>query len=73
MKTYQELRDGLFEEVSKIDISKLSIGFGGLESYTELLKKMSELPDESVFEKYKNGLSTGFGSMPVPKIEEGGN
>lgn len=73
MKTYKELRDELFEEVSKIDVSKLSLGYGGLESYVDLIKKMSELPDESFFEKCKNGLSMGFGGAPVPKIEEGGN
>lgn len=71
MKTYKELRDELFEEVSKIDISKLSIGFGGLSDYVDLLKKMSELPDESIYEKCKNGLSQGFGGFPIPKIEGG--
>lgn len=72
MKTYKELRDGLFDEVSKIDVSKLSLGYGGLESYVDLLKKMSELPDENCYEKY-NGALTGFGFVTVPKIEEGGN
>lgn len=71
MKTYKELRDELFEEVSKIDISKLSIGFGGLSDYVDLLSKMSQLPDESLYEKCKNGLSQGFGGFPVPKIEGG--
>ena len=74
MKTYQELRDNFFEEVGKIDVSKLSLAsFGGLKDYAELLKVMSELPKENTYEKYKEGLSLGFGSMPVPKIEEGGN
>lgn len=73
MKTYSQLRDELFEEVSKIDISKLSIGFGGLSDYVDLLSKMSNLPDESIYEKCKNGLSLGFGGSPVPKIKEGGN
>lgn len=71
MKTYKELRDELFEEVSKIDISKLSIGFGGLSDYVDLLNKMSQLPDESLYEKCKNGLSQGFGGFPAPKIEGG--
>ncbi len=75
MKTYQELRDNFFEEVGKIDVSKLlltSFG-GGLKDYAELLKIMSELPKENTYEKYKEGLSLGFGGSPVPKIEEGGN
>ncbi len=72
MKTYKELRDGLFEEVSKIDLSKLSIGFGGLESYADLLEKMSKLPDDSIFDKYSKLVSCGFVGSPVPKVEEGG-
>lgn len=74
MKTYQELRDNFFEEVGKIDVSKLPLtSFGGLKDYAELLKIMSELPKENTYEKYKEGLSMGFGCAPVPKIEEGGN
>lgn len=70
MKTYKELRDELFEEVSKIDVTKLSLGYGGLESYVDLLKKMSELPNESCCEKY-NGELMGFGFTTVPKTEGG--
>ncbi len=74
MKTYQELKDNFFEEVGKIDVSKLYLSsFGGLKDYAELLKVMSELPKENTYEKYKEGLSLGLGGMPVPKIEEGGN
>ncbi len=77
MKTYKELRDGFFEEVSKIDVSKLSlIGFGGsYKEYAELLKSMAEIPSMSREEEIKaRGLDMCYGlnNAKVPKIEEGG-
>ena len=53
MATYKELKDNFLEEVSKIDVSKLSLG--GFENtykdYAELLKSISELREESLFNK----------------------
>ena len=39
MATYNELKNNFFEEVSKIDVSKLNLSYGGgLKEYAELLK-----------------------------------
>lgn len=78
MKTYKELRDNFFEEVGKIDVSKLGLmPFGGsLKEYAELLKSMADIPAMSKEEEIKaRGLDLcccGFGGTEVPKIDEGG-
>lgn len=77
MKTYKELRDGFFEEVSKIDVSKLSLMcYGGsYKEYAELLKSMAEIPSMSREEEIKaRGLDMccSLNNAQVPKIEEGG-
>jgi hypothetical protein len=78
LKTYKELRDGFFEEVSKIDVSKLSLmSFGGsYKEYAELLKSMAEIPLMSKEEEIKaRGLDLcccETRSFSTPKIEEGG-
>lgn len=71
MKTYKELVEGLYAEVSKIDVSKLSLSSfgGGLKDYVELLKTMSSLPTESYGDKLDLSISQGFGGFCVPKIE----
>lgn len=74
MKTYQELRDNFFEEVGKIDVSKLSLAtFGNsFKEYAELLKIMAEIPNKTVSERYDLCCCQGFGGAEVPKVEEGG-
>lgn len=69
-KTYKELKDEFFEEVGKIDLSKLSIGFGGLKDYAELLKIMAELPAESRDDYYKlanANCELGFSVFGTPR------
>lgn len=78
MKTYQELRDNFFEEVGKIDVSKLSLAeFGySYKAYAELLKSMADIPSMSREEEIKaRGLDMCccLNNATVPKIEEGGN
>ena len=72
MKTYKELVQGLYEEVSKIDVSKLNMTSfgGGLKDYVELLKAMSTLPPEGLGDKLDMCYTQGFGGFPVPKVEE---
>lgn len=72
MKTYKELVRGLYEEVSKIDVSKLSLSSfgGGLKDYVELLKAISTLPSEGFGDKLDICCTQGFFGNPVPKIEE---
>lgn len=55
MATYKELKDNFLEEVAKIDVSKLSIGgFGNTyKDYAELLKTISELPEETYLDRFK--------------------
>ena len=76
MKTYKELRDNFFEEVSKIDVSKLGLmGYGGsLREYSELLKSMADIPSMSREEEIKaKGLDMCccLNNSEVPKIEGG--
>ena len=78
MKTYQELRNNFFEEVGKIDVSKLSLmWFGGsYKEYAELLKSMANIPSMSKEKEIKaRGLDMCccLNNASVPKIEEGGN
>ena len=75
--TYKELKDKLFDEVGKIDLSKLSMGYGGLKDYAELLKILAKLPEEPMGDSYGKALSNiamcnGFGGLPTPRVEEGG-
>lgn len=76
MKTYKEIKDNFFEEVGKIDISKLSLGvFGGLKEYAELLKVMSDLPDKGRDEWDMSNIQNmccTLGNQITPKIDEGG-
>lgn len=77
MKTYKELRDNFFEEVGKIDVSKLGLmGYGGsLREYSELLKSMADIPSMSREEEIKvKGLDMCccLNNAEVPKIDEGG-
>lgn len=75
MKTYKELKTELFEEVAKIDVSKLTLepyGQNSLMAYTSLLAEMSKLPSydiddnlsanflNSVFANVFNGFNNGF-------------
>lgn len=46
-KTYKELKDNFFEEVGKVDLSKLGLGFGGLKDYAQLLQMMATIPEEA--------------------------
>ena len=81
--TYKELKDSFFEEVGKVDVSKLELGFGGLNTYAELLKIMAEIPDEAVDDGFgkmvkeaKNAICSGyfgFGGSPVPREEKDGD
>lgn len=78
MKTYKEIKDNFFEEVGKIDISKLSLGMfgGGLKEYAELLRVMADLPDKGRDEWFDPTLQNtclGFNSQITPRIDEGGN
>lgn len=77
--TYKELKDRFFEEVGKVDLSKLGLTFGGLKDYAELLKVMAEIPDETKEDSFKNGVGlasavcngfSGFGSSATPRVEE---
>lgn len=70
MKTYKELKDELFEEVSKIDISKLGLGFGGLASYVELLERMSKLPDATTSELMLHSTLQNAFCLTTPKTEK---
>lgn len=72
MKTYKELVQELYEEVSKIDVSKLTLASfsGGLKDYVELLKAMSTLPPEGFGDKLDMCCAQGFGGFSVPKINE---
>lgn len=78
MKTYKELRDNFFEEVGKIDVSKLGLASYGnsFKEYAELLKLMADIPSMSQEERLKamgvDSCCCGFGSTAVPKIDEGG-
>ena len=70
MATYKDLKDNFLEEVSKIDVSKLSLGgFGNTyKDYAELLKSISELREETFFDKIGE---MGFGiKTEAPKKEE---
>jgi predicted house-cleaning noncanonical NTP pyrophosphatase (MazG superfamily) len=72
MKTYKELKDALFEEVGKIDISDFNLGM--LASYTELLEKMSKLPNMAVEELMVHSLLKAACCVtepPIPKTEKG--
>lgn len=72
MATYKELKDRFFDEVGKVDLSKLGLTFGGLKEYAELLKIMAEIPDEPTEDRLKYGftnLNTAFTSS-VPKIDD---
>lgn len=75
MKTYKELKENFFEEVGKVDLSKLNVGFGGLKDYAELLRIMAEIPEEPRDESYKsliNGfaLNQDFSGLSTPRIKE---
>lgn len=74
MKTYQELKDNFFEEVGKVDVSKLTLSTFSysLTNYAELLKIMAEIPDKSYSERYGACCCQGFEGTEIPKIEEGG-
>lgn len=77
MKTYKELKDNFFNEVGKIDVSKLSLGMfgGGLKEYAELLKTMAELPDKGKDEWFDPALQNmccSLGNQTTPRIDEGG-
>lgn len=72
MKTYKELKNDLFEEVSKIDISKLSLSSfgGGLKDYVELLIRMADMPAIAKDEIDYNLGFCGFGGAETPKIDK---
>lgn len=73
MKTYKELKDALFEEVGKIDISQLGLGYNGLLSYAELLEKISKLPDKTSGELMSDVFWENvcrFTSLETPKAEK---
>lgn len=68
MVTYKQLKDDFLEEVGKIDISKLGLSFGGLKEYSELLKTISSLPEDTYENQIKNSkMSFGFGVAEIPK------
>lgn len=68
MASYKELKDSFLEEVAKIDVSKLGLSFGGLKDYAELLKAISNLPEDTYENQMKSSLiSYGFGSVEIPK------
>ena len=72
-KTYKELKEEFFDEVGNIDLSKLSIGFGGLKDYAELLKIMAEMPSESRDDYYNlasENCSLGFSGFSTPRKSE---
>lgn len=73
---YTQLKYNFFQEVGKIDVSKLGLGFGGLKDYAELLKIMAEIPektkDEEIKENMQKAAFIGFGSPETPKVEKGG-
>lgn len=56
-KTYKELKDNFFEEVGKVDLSKLGLGFGGLKDYAQLLQMMATIPEETTSEYNRSVLS----------------
>lgn len=58
--SYKDLKNNFLEEVAKIDVGKLSLGgFGNTyRDYAELLKAISELPEEG---KTMDFLGMGFG------------
>ena len=63
MATYKELKDNFFDEVSKIDLNKLNLSFGGgLREYAELLKAIAEIPEMSYDERLKES-GNYFGSI----------
>jgi hypothetical protein len=70
MKTYKQLKDELFEEVGKIDISQLGLGFNGLSSYVELLERMSKLPDMAIDELMLHSTLQKAFCLETPKTEK---
>lgn len=76
--TYKEIKDNFFEEVGKVDISKLGLTFGGLRDFAELLKIMAEIPAEPREDSLKYAMqnacaiSSGISSFSVPRKEEEG-
>lgn len=56
-KTYEELKDNFFEEVGKVDLSKLGLGFGGLKDYAQLLQMMAEIPEGTKDNHYRSVLN----------------
>lgn len=58
MKSYEELRNELFEEVGKIEVSKLALGGiqNTLRDYAELLKTLSILPLKNIYESEESGF-----------------
>ena len=71
MKSYEELRNELFEEVSKIEVSKLALGGiqNTLKDYAELLKTLSTLPLENIYESEESGFRMCC-TVSIPKSEE---
>lgn len=71
MKSYEELRNGLFEEVSKIEVSKLALSGiqNTLRDYAELLKTLSTLPLKNIYESEDSGLRMCC-TVSIPKIKE---
>lgn len=72
MKTYKELVQRLYEEVSKIDVSKLSLSSygGGLKDYVELLKSMSTLPNESTGDMLYMYNTQRLTNFDIPKNDK---
>lgn len=71
MKSYEELRNELLEEVSKIDVSKLALSGiqNTLRDYAELLKTLSTLPLKNIYESEDSGLRMCC-TVSIPKIKE---
>lgn len=72
MATYKELKDNFFDEVSKIDVSKLNLSLsGGLKDYAELLKIMAEIPESTNEERLKSkDYTLGFLGFGTPRKSE---
>lgn len=73
LKTYKELKDNFYEEVGKIDVSKLTLdGIGNTyKDYAELLIKMAELERNHWIDELSGFNPNGF-RVSTPKVESEG-
>lgn len=72
LKTYKELKDNFYEEVGKIDLSKLTLGgyANTYLQYAELLVKMAELESKTFWSSHS--CCRTILAENTPKVESEG-